>query len=93
MKKINVNCNICGSDNYEVLFPEGKAQIHRIVKCKNCDLMYANPQTTNQTGGKVGLDTSDESIITEEEIDKHVTKILHIKNLICNTASHPNSPL
>lgn len=42
-----VVCNICNGDNYVELFPEGKAQVHRIVKCKICDLMYANPQTDN----------------------------------------------
>jgi 2-polyprenyl-3-methyl-5-hydroxy-6-metoxy-1,4-benzoquinol methylase len=49
MKKeqVYVKCNICGSDDFDVLFEEGKAQINRIVKCKHCDLIYANPQTDN----------------------------------------------
>jgi 2-polyprenyl-3-methyl-5-hydroxy-6-metoxy-1,4-benzoquinol methylase len=49
MKEKNafVNCNLCGSDNYTVLFESGKAQVNRIVKCNNCDLIYANPQTDN----------------------------------------------
>lgn len=49
MKKgqVYVKCNICGSDDYDVLFEEGKAQINRIVKCKHCGLIYANPQTDN----------------------------------------------
>ena len=49
MKKeqINVKCNLCGSTDFFVLFEEGKAQIQRIVKCKNCDLIYANPQKDN----------------------------------------------
>jgi hypothetical protein len=42
-----VACNICNSDDYDVLFPAGKAQVHRIVKCKNCGLIYSNPQTDN----------------------------------------------
>ena len=42
-----VPCNICNSDDYDVLFPAGKAQVHRIVKCKNCGLIYSNPQTDN----------------------------------------------
>lgn len=50
MNKKNVRCNICNSDNYTELFAEGKAQIHRIVKCNVCGLIYANPQTDNVSG-------------------------------------------
>ncbi len=41
-----VKCNICGADDYAVLFPKDEAarQIHTIVRCKQCGLMYANPQ-------------------------------------------------
>jgi SAM-dependent methyltransferase len=39
-----VKCNVCGSDDYEIVFPKGYAQIHRIVRCRRCGLMYANPQ-------------------------------------------------
>lgn len=47
MKDNFVVCNICKSDNYTELFPAGKAQIHRIVKCNTCNLIYSNPQTNN----------------------------------------------
>jgi 2-polyprenyl-3-methyl-5-hydroxy-6-metoxy-1,4-benzoquinol methylase len=36
-------CNLCGSNNFSVLFDAGVAQVNRIVKCGNCGLMYANP--------------------------------------------------
>ena len=39
-----VSCNLCGADSYTVVFPKGKAQLHQIVRCKQCTLMYANPQ-------------------------------------------------
>jgi 2-polyprenyl-3-methyl-5-hydroxy-6-metoxy-1,4-benzoquinol methylase len=39
-----VNCNLCGADDFQVVFPKGYAQLHRIVRCKRCELMYANPQ-------------------------------------------------
>jgi SAM-dependent methyltransferase len=39
-----VNCNLCGSDDYTVLFESGVAQINQIVKCNCCGLMYANPR-------------------------------------------------
>ena len=47
MKTQSVSCSICNSNDAVEIFPSGKAQIHRIVKCKKCDLMYANPQTDN----------------------------------------------
>ncbi len=50
MKHKNVSCNICGADNYTIIFPAGKAQVHQIVECNNCHLMYANPQTNNISG-------------------------------------------
>lgn len=68
MNTIPVNCNQCGSDDYDVVFPEGKAQIHRIVKCKNCDFIYANPQTTSAIGLKVGTGLQ-EQIVTQEELE------------------------
>jgi SAM-dependent methyltransferase len=40
----NIRCNLCGSDNYTVLFEKGVAQTNQIVKCNNCGLMYANPR-------------------------------------------------
>jgi 2-polyprenyl-3-methyl-5-hydroxy-6-metoxy-1,4-benzoquinol methylase len=40
----NVKCNLCGADDYTVRFPKGFAQLHRIVRCNHCGLMYANPQ-------------------------------------------------
>src|SRR5687767_13970529 len=39
-----VTCNVCGADDYTVLFPKGYAQVHQIVRCNKCSLMYANPQ-------------------------------------------------
>lgn len=39
-----VNCNLCGADDYAVVFRKGEAQLHQIVRCRQCGLMYANPQ-------------------------------------------------
>jgi SAM-dependent methyltransferase len=39
----SAGCNLCGSNNFSVLFDAGVAQINRIVKCGDCGLMYANP--------------------------------------------------
>ncbi len=40
-----LSCNLCGGNNYSVIFEAGIAQISRIVKCKNCGLLYANPRS------------------------------------------------
>ncbi len=39
-----VKCNLCGADDYAVVFPAGYAQLHQIVRCRRCGLMYANPR-------------------------------------------------
>jgi 2-polyprenyl-3-methyl-5-hydroxy-6-metoxy-1,4-benzoquinol methylase len=36
-------CNLCGSPEFSVLFKAGIAQVHQIVKCSKCELMYAFP--------------------------------------------------
>lgn len=41
----NVNCNLCGADDYRVLFPAGKAQLNQIVECRRCGMIYANPRS------------------------------------------------
>ena len=40
-----ISCNLCGGNDYRVVFPAGKAQSHQIVQCLGCGLMYANPRT------------------------------------------------
>lgn len=47
MKERSALCNLCNSNDYTEVFPAGKAQIHRVVKCNKCNLIYANPQTDN----------------------------------------------
>src|SRR5213592_551142 len=37
-------CNNCGACEREVVFPQGVAQKHQIVRCTNCGLMYAYPR-------------------------------------------------
>ena len=39
-----VPCNLCGADDCDVLFDHGVAQSARIVKCRHCGLIYANPR-------------------------------------------------
>ena len=50
---INVVCNLCGSDNYEIYGREQKAAEHIVhrtaVRCKKCGLVFSNPQATRET--------------------------------------------
>jgi len=78
MDKVYVKCNYCGSDDYTVIFPEGKAQIHQIVKCNECGLMYANPQTTHTIDGKVSMDEG--AIDNMEELEKELKEFIPDKN-------------
>lgn len=43
-----IKCNNCDSTNYQILYEESIAQIHKIVKCKDCGLMYAIPLEIDQ---------------------------------------------
>jgi len=40
----SIACNLCGADDYVVRFEAGVAQPPRIVECRKCGLMYANPR-------------------------------------------------
>lgn len=39
-----ITCNLCGTDDYIIRFEAGVAQPSRIVECRKCGLMYANPR-------------------------------------------------
>jgi SAM-dependent methyltransferase len=41
---VTVSCNICGADDFTVLYPAGRAQVNQIVRCNHCGLLYANPR-------------------------------------------------
>ncbi len=43
-KDEHVRCNLCGADDYQVLYKEGEAQLSQVVRCNSCGLMYANPR-------------------------------------------------
>ena len=42
---LSIPCNLCGADDYRVRFEAGRAQSARIVECRACGLLYANPRT------------------------------------------------
>lgn len=65
-----IKCNLCGADDFKVIFNEGKAQIHCIVKCNNCNLMYANPQTDNVSDVEKNHLQSDGNNKSEPEFDQ-----------------------
>lgn len=40
-----VVCNLCGADDYTIVFRANEAQVNQVVRCNQCSLMYANPRT------------------------------------------------
>lgn len=40
----DIPCNLCGANDYAVLYDAGIAQINRIVRCRHCELMYCTPR-------------------------------------------------
>lgn len=70
-----VKCNLCGADDYTVRFPKGYAQLHRIVVCKQCGLMYANPQEIvdcerfeKKPGGKIFQDVWSQQYLQKQQV-------------------------
>jgi SAM-dependent methyltransferase len=49
---LNINCNLCGGNDYEIYGCEesmAKHIVHRtVVRCKKCGLVYSNPQATRE---------------------------------------------
>jgi len=43
-RTVTTRCVLCGSDDYSVVFGPGVAQVNQIVRCRQCDLLYANPR-------------------------------------------------
>lgn len=41
---VDLACNNCGAAAHEVLYAQGSAQKHQIVRCRDCGLMYACPR-------------------------------------------------
>ncbi len=63
MKIEKVKCNLCGQDNFKILFKDTPPG--RIVQCKNCGLVYANPRKTKALI---------EKIVTKKEEPREVEK-------------------
>ena len=75
-------CIICGSPDYKVVFPENKAQIHRIVKCSKCGLMYANPQSHAKIEGKVSLEQLNDPEGKDDDSQTYEQFVLGLHNYI-----------
>lgn len=79
-----INCIICGSRDYKVLFRENDAQIHQIVQCTGCGLMYANPQ--KETFSEAYSYCTDDSLppLTSDDqtIQQAHQKILDYKEIV-----------
>ena len=82
MKLESVKCNLCGSDDYKVLYslPLPKEDINqvfrasgdsraagRIVRCKSCGLAYTNPRIKAESIVKGYSEGSDETFVSQEK--------------------------
>jgi 2-polyprenyl-3-methyl-5-hydroxy-6-metoxy-1,4-benzoquinol methylase len=53
----NVRCNFCHADDFEILLSDGRDRRHhlpgefRLVKCRECSLVYLNPRPTAEALG------------------------------------------
>lgn len=54
-----IRCNLCGADDAATVFEAGVAQINRIVKCRQCGLMYSNPRQR----------PADEEVVRSHDVD------------------------
>ncbi len=77
-------CNLCGSTAIRVLFPPGKAQVHRIVRCADCGLMYAHPlpDPDIEKIAEMNRDPETYSYIRQDHlrIDKEKLQVLDFRN-------------
>jgi 2-polyprenyl-3-methyl-5-hydroxy-6-metoxy-1,4-benzoquinol methylase len=71
-----ISCNLCGSDDFSILYQAGEAQISQIVKCNKCKLMYANPRKKNED--HVDIEAGDPELILKRiysgDLQKRVLK-------------------
>lgn len=73
-KETYINCNLCGADDFKIIFDEGKAQIHRIVKCNHCGLIYANPQKDNISEVEQAYSKSNDNVLLSAEHQQYMKK-------------------
>jgi 2-polyprenyl-3-methyl-5-hydroxy-6-metoxy-1,4-benzoquinol methylase len=62
---IEAVCNNCGSNRYSVIFLAGKAQINQIVKCSDCELLFAYPRDHSNME-RYDVDQSKEAPLTAD---------------------------
>jgi len=75
-----MNCIVCDSNDYEVLFKAGKAQKQQILKCKNCGLMYAN--NTKGVSDIKNLESAGKGVeITKQYMEKQQIQINDYKEI------------
>ena len=73
----DVPCIICSRHEVDVLFEAGVAQVHRIVQCRHCNLLYSSPRSL---GPELQDEAEDESSperqeYLEQRLDKERNQI------------------
>ncbi len=78
-----VNCNLCGADDYDVVYPAtvdeytiGDVDLYRqsdpnnlncrIVKCRGCGLVYANPRESAELMAEIYRDVEDDVYLEQK---------------------------
>lgn len=99
---MNARCNNCGATAYKVLYGAGRAQIHQIVQCEQCGLMYAFPLERKNLDTYFNT-TGDQEPLTEaspevrrglnklpdyEKIESELSGLLPAKGLVVEVGAH-----
>ena len=77
-----VNCNLCGADDYRVVYDAGVAQVNRVVVCNRCGLMYANPRALEEEHLRLRDGDPDELLarVTEENRQRLEKESLQVRD-------------
>jgi len=87
-------CNICHATQYSVLFASGEAQVHRIVRCAGCGLMYANPRQASDLDDIESWPDDPGFDIARERPQRYAKEVLQVRDHAGTRARlarlHPN---
>lgn len=73
IKKEFTTCDLCGKDDYNLIYTE---RGHNIVECKNCKLIYVNPRLSFQDY-KMGLELEYTDLVLDslKDLGKDIPKL------------------
>lgn len=72
----DIPCNICSSNDATVVFEAGVAQQHRIVRCKQCSLLYASPRSMlHEREGEVEEIPLEQDRYSQQRLAKEILQV------------------